>query len=348
MSASVHEQEEHAAFDGESTHQRPTSRERILYGSASSSRSASHQHHVTPRAPSIRGGRISQSLLDSYDEEWWRLALPVPAFGSRGASRPSTTSRMSRPPSEAGRRAMSDGRRALTIGSSSAVKRGSAPSSTAEHGRASRHAIRGIPDQSELVSRLMNTSFSSVAQQSDSAARLTRRPERSPSNERLAWPPYRPKRDPVSIGYAKDRTHDFHVPLRGDRDRWAAKYGAYPVGAPDRFAESTRRLDGLQAVRLHETRPKLGQSRSLNDIERTYAAPPPPVFAYEPALEAPSSTAAHMLFSSLVGDRQARNVRRTHALVERKQEARREAAAQREKLLEDESERIRHGARVRL
>ena len=212
-----------------SSRQRPSSRERML------AHSYSHPgYYAAGPAPSSRPGKISQALEGFEDGiEWWSL----PRVSSRGASRPSTTTSArpaSRGASDAGRRAMSDGRRALTIDAGETASAEKQQAGGAGSHAARKRVIRGIPDQSELFSRLMNTSFSSMALQSDSAARLARRPQRNPLNETRPWPPYKPNMDPVARGYAKDRPQYFHTPLKATRQ--------VRDGTPTWHAASERRV----------------------------------------------------------------------------------------------------------
>ena len=124
------------------------------------------------------------------------------------------------------------------------------------------------------------------------------------------------------------------------RQVWAAKYGAFPDEAFDRFAEGTRRLDGLKTVRVHETRPRLSHSRSANEIERNFVSPLPPLFNYEPAIEAPSSTAAHALLSSLVGEKQRSNLSRSRGMTEARSNSRVGETARRNEVTDKEMAQI--------
>ena len=67
---------------------------------------------------------------------------------------------------------------------------------------------------------------------------------------------------------------------------------------------------------MHETRSYLSDPRASHAIHRAYAAPLPVVARLEPAIEAPTSKAAHALLAGIVGSSQRRNVRHVERIVD--------------------------------
>ena len=69
-------------------------------------------------------------------------------------------------------------------------------------------------------------------------------------------------------------------------------------------------------------------------------SPLPPVFNYEPAIEAPSSTAAHALLSSLVAEKQGGNLHLSWAMTEAKSHLRMGETERRNKVTHKEMAQI--------